>query len=176
MARKSLQDRIAELPDPPGSPAGSRAYLQLTMDVLRRHGSVLGELRTRASIVLTATGLVASLLGSEGLKHPHPAVPLYLALACLGAGILACIAVLWPVSDEGTIGGNRQWQVTPTPKQAVAIAELGPDGPVPEQVLQTLATARLVNYETISRRTTYFNAACVLLLGQLTAWVLVFQL
>jgi hypothetical protein len=177
VAKRSVIERLDDLPAFPDSSAESRAYLDLTTSVLQRQSAVLGELRTRASIVLSATGIIASLLGAEGFKHPHPAVPLYAALACLGAGIVMCIAVLWPVSDSGTTGKGRQWQVTPTAGETALLAPLvsvGSEQPVSADLLRTFVTARFVNYDTIARRTDYFNIACLLLLGQLAGWSLVF--
>jgi hypothetical protein len=177
VAKQALIDKLKKLPAFPDSPAESRAYLDLTSSVLQRQSAVLGELRTRASIVLSATGIIASLLGSEGFKHPHPAVPLYGALACLGGGIVLCIAVLWPVSDEGTIGEGRQWQVTPTAGETALLAPLvsvSSEEAVSADLLRAFVTARFVNYDTIARRTDYFNIACLLLLGQLAGWSVVF--
>jgi hypothetical protein len=180
VARETVEERVGALPEAPTSPDASWAYLDLTMGVLHRQSAVLSELRTRASIVLSATGIIASLLGSEGLKHPHPAVPLYAALACLGFGILLCIAVLSPVTDHGTTGAGRIWQVTPTASEVAALADIkrgsgeDPGEAVPESLLTTFVTARFVNFDTIARRTNYFNVACVLLLCQLAAWAVVF--
>jgi hypothetical protein len=180
VARETVEKRLGDLPDMPTSPGPSWAYLDLTMGVLHRQSAVLSELRSRASIVLSATGIIASLLGADGLKHPHPAVPLYAALAFLGVGILLCIAVLSPVHDHGVTGAGRRWQVTPTASEVAALAEIergssdDPGQPVPAALLTTFVRARFVNFDTIARRTNYFNLACVLLLCQLAAWAVVF--
>jgi hypothetical protein len=178
--RESVQTKLAKLPAFPTSAAESRAYFDLTMTVLHRQSAVLAELRSRASIVLSATGIIASLLGAEGLKHPHPALPLYAALGCLGFGILFCIAVLWPVSDHGDPGNERGWQVTPTAQQVAGLAPYlpasagGADAAVPGDLLEAFVSARFVNYRTIEARTRYFNTACVLLFFQLAAWSAVY--
>jgi hypothetical protein len=171
---------MEKLPEAPTSPRASWAYLDLTMGVLQRQSAVLSELRTRASIVLSATGIIASLLGAEGLKHPHPAGLVGAALAFLAFGLLFCIAVLRPVSDHGTSGRARQWQVTPTAGDVAALADVkrgsadGDGDAVPTSLLHTFVRARFVNYDTIALRTDYFNRACGLLFLQLAAWTGVF--
>ena len=63
-----------------------------TTRLVTRQAAVLGELRTRASIVLTATSIVASLLGADALKRSGT---FPLALLPGGALVVGCCAA-WP--------------------------------------------------------------------------------
>jgi hypothetical protein len=84
--------------------------------------------RQRASIVLSATGIVASLLGAVALRgsYSHPIA--LIALAVTAAGMVACIGVLWRVRDEGDLsaegpGRNARWRhpaVLPSPAAQTA--------------------------------------------------------
>lgn len=155
-----------------------------TIRALDRHTVVLSELRDRASIVLSATGIVASLFAPHGLTDPHPAGCVAAALLAAGSGLLCCIAVIWPVHDTGTMErqGNARARLRQRPrawKVTLGRFELGQlpwdsgEVAVLDAMVDALDPARLVNYRTIKARTRIFNAACVLLPVQIAFWVLV---
>lgn len=75
--------------------------------LVTRQAAVLGELRTRASIVLTATSIVASLLGADALKRTDTFPLALLPAGALVAGLLCCLAVIRPVHDKPRDLGPR---------------------------------------------------------------------
>jgi hypothetical protein len=80
-----------------------------TLRGLDRQATVLSELRQRASIVLSATGITTSLLGATALQDGGLDVWVVAALAVTTIGILLCVWVLKPVRDTGE---GREWRVT----------------------------------------------------------------
>lgn len=148
---------------------------------LDRNASVLSELRQRASVVLSASGLIASLFGAEALKGDYSRVLALAAVASTAAGMILCIAVLWRVSDQGRlptespdgtlVGGSRDWLVTISSARLRRIArgEVGLD-----DLVDHLAIARRTNFRTLRRRSRQYIAACCFLLVQLTLWAAVF--
>ena len=157
--------------EPSLSARGQELYLDYTLRTLQRQATVLSELRTRANILLSATGVVAGLFGPPALTDKDPEEALFVAAAALGVAVLCCIVVLWPVSDKQGLG--RKWRVTLNAEDILAIASGAPDeGPVgvDTKILGELAAARERNYTTINRRTQWFNLACALLPVQVGAW------
>jgi hypothetical protein len=156
----------------PRHPIATRRYLEYTLTGLQRQATVLAELRTRASILLSATGIIAGLLGPPALEAGHPRGFLGLGLAFLTLGILACINVVRAVTDEGSLLSGRRWKVTLNQEEIRLLAESQTDeeAPVPDEILETLASAREVNHETIDARSGYIPAASVLLLLQIGCW------
>ncbi len=159
-----------------------------------RQAAVLGELRTRASIVLTATGIVASLLGGEVLNREHPFPWAFLPLVALAAGLLSCIAVLLPVRDQDPLRlgesslrassrlralmwrretDPREWQVTLGAKRLQELATIGDPNVVRGRIVEDLEGCAQENYATIRYRSRFLNAASLLLPAQIFLWVLV---
>jgi hypothetical protein len=62
-----------------------------TLRGLDRQATVLSELRQRASIVLSATGITTSLLGAAALQDGGLDVWVVAALAITTIGILLCV-------------------------------------------------------------------------------------
>jgi hypothetical protein len=151
---------------------GLRMAYEHTVRALDRYAAVLAELRTRASIVLTATGIVGSTLGATALDHPHPLGPLIAGLAGLIGGIVACISVLWAIGDKA--GRGRQWQVTLSGETVKGLADSGEDEEgVVRIVLDELTEARRLSYRTLATRNRRFQWAAWLLLGQILGWIAV---
>ena len=149
---------------------------------LDRQAQVLSELRQRSSIVLSASGIVASLLGGQALKGDYNHVLAIGALVLTTLGIVACIWVLWKVRDEGAMpeekgrqrtltGGRRNWKVT---IPGYRITQLNAGSISESDVLDELRIARRVNFRTLKKRSRVFVAACVLLLLQLILWSVTF--
>jgi len=149
---------------------------------LDRQGQVLSELRQRSSIVLSASGIVASLLGGQALRGDYNHVLAVGALVLTAVGIVACIWVLWKVRDEGDMpaeestggeltGGRRNWKVT---IPGYRIKQLDAGSISKSDVLDELRIARRVNFRTLKTRSRVFVAACVLLLLQLILWSVTF--
>jgi hypothetical protein len=146
---------------------------------LDRQANVLSDLRQRASVVLSATGIIASLVGTQALQGSYSETLAVLALASTAAGIAVCTAVLWRVHDEGSlpkedakgrlVGGSRNWYVTISGARLKRIARGERDVSAGE--LDVLAI--VVNHRTLKKRNRLFAAACVLLLLQLLAWAAV---
>jgi hypothetical protein len=154
--------------------------VQQMLHGLDRQASVLSELRQRASIVLSATGIIASLLGAAALKGDYSKILAIGALLSTAAGMVACIAVLWRVSDEGKLpadpdaeraSGTRGWKVTVSWKELEDLVASAND---PSVLLEDLALARRVNYRTLKRRSKLFVLASSLLVVQFTAWSVTF--
>jgi hypothetical protein len=154
---------------------------------LDRQANVLSDLRQRASVVLSATGIVASLVGAQALQGSYSEALVVLALASTAAGIAVCTAVLWRVQDEGPlpreddvgnlVGGSRNWYVTISGARLKKIARGERDVSNSEldvlAIIDRLALARRVNHRTLKKRNRLFGAACFLLLLQLLAWAAV---
>jgi hypothetical protein len=66
----------------------------------------LDELRTRTGVLIAATSVVASFLGSEVLKTTSFGVLTGLAVVSFGVGLVACLAVLWPREWRFALGAN----------------------------------------------------------------------
>jgi hypothetical protein len=80
-----------------------------TLRGLDRQATILSELRQRASIVLSATGITTSLLGAAALRDGGLDAWVAAALLVTTIGIFLCVWVLKPVSDTGD---RREWRVT----------------------------------------------------------------
>lgn len=161
------------------------AYAQL-LRLLDRQAVVLAELRTRASVVLSAIGIVSALMGTQALTgaHPHPAgiIGLVLALGSLVVGLLFCIVVLLPVGrgEPSTLtkllgplkpkDKEREWRVALSPKQLPEIAQLNDDDKARSRLYEALRDWPKVNYNIIEGRTDAFNWACITLIPQVLGW------
>jgi hypothetical protein len=135
-----------------------------TLRGLDRQATVLSELRQRASIVLSATGITTSLLGATALQDGGLDVWVVAALAVTTIGILLCVWVLKPVRDTGD---GREWRVTVGGEELRGL--LQGELQLPD-VLDTLITARTSNFATIAARSRLFVASCALLPVQIVCW------
>lgn len=163
---------------------------------VERQAAVLNELRNRASIVLTATGVIASLLGAEVLGREDPFPWAFLPLVALGAGLLSCVAVLLPVRDEtpkdptaqltqltglGRIRAlvrrrdtdPREWQVTIRGTRLRQLAASGDATAFREAIVAEFEGCLSANYLTIRFRSRFLNLACLLVPAQIFLWMLV---
>lgn len=154
--------------------------------MLGRQAAVLGELRNRANILLAGNGVIASLFGAS-LTANGRARPLslaILALVVLALGITCCVAVLWSVHDAGALVDPddwpdharwpsskrpRRWRVSFDPYDVLGFLQSTDEASF-DRMMELCRLARRSNYRTIDRRTTYFEAACVLLLLQIGLW------
>jgi hypothetical protein len=165
------------------SVSAARIRYEQTLRTLDRQAAVLSELRSRASIVLTATGIIASLFGSRALGLDAPGWLKGLALAAVALGLLACIFVLLPVHDGGPMPADprhprkrfgedrpRRWKVSPTIKELDAAVALESEVAILESIVAKLIPARLLNYRTLKERSRALEWAGVLLLMQVLAW------
>lgn len=66
----------------------------------------LDELRTRTGVLIAATSLVASFLGSEALKTTSFGLITGLALVAFGVGLGTCLAILWPREWRFALGAT----------------------------------------------------------------------
>ena len=164
------------------------AFNQL-MRLLDRQAVVLAELRTRASIVLSAVGIVTALMGSEALNGSHPhvvgVVGVVVALLSLVFGLHRCIVVLWPVGrgEPSTTRLGRimarlfkpesrdglKWQVALDSTDLQRWRYLD-DATLRSRIFEQLSTRPEQNYQTIDRRTEAFNEGCAALIVQVLAW------
>jgi hypothetical protein len=144
------------------------AYEQ-TIRVLDRQATVLSELRQRASIILSGTGIVVSLVGSDALTDGYSKPLAYAAFAATLLGLIACVVVLWPVSDKRNADGNRAWKVTLDLDDVddLRAGKMGVDG-----LFTAFRAARINNYKTINTRSKCFTASCLLLTLQILLWSL----
>lgn len=160
--------------------------------LVTRQAAVLGELRTRASIVLTATSIVASLLGADALTRTDTFPLALLPAGALVAGLLCCLAVFRPVHDKPKDLGPRltgaarvrallwhkdtdprEWQVTVGARTLKTLRTRPNAGVVRMEIVELLQKAAPINHQTISFRNHFLGAACLLLLAQLFLWGLV---
>jgi hypothetical protein len=157
--------------------------------LLDRQAVVLAELRTRASIVLSAIGIVSALMGTAALTgaHPHAAgiTGLVVALGSLVMGLRSCIVVLWPVGrGEPSTKLRRlrrlfrrhddgyEWGVALLPKQLPEIMQLDNDATARWWLYDMLKSRPEINYRIIDLRTDAFNWACITLIAQVLGWSL----
>ena len=172
----------------------ARLRYEQALRLVDRQSVVLGELRTRASIVLSATGIVASLLGAEGLKRKHPFPWTFLPLIVLFLGLLSCIAVLMPVNDTDPAecgplalkrlsrfralvrrraSDPREWQVTVSASRLGGLAATGDIDSFRNEIVEDLQRYARRNYATTAFRSQLLSAACWLLLLQIILWMVV---
>jgi len=174
--------------DPPRDSDPNATAFEQTMRGLERQGDVLDQLRARAGIVLSATGIIASLLGSQALQGRYSVILALIALGSTAAGICLCVSVLWPVHDEDDLpkdgerlprwnrwprpepNRRREWQLT-IPRRSVR--DLRGNATITDALLDELDLARYANYVTIERRSKAFGWACLILGIQLVLWVTV---
>lgn len=85
----------------------------------------LDELRTRTGVLIAATSVVASFLGSEALKTTAFGPLTGLALVSFGVGLVACLAVLWPREWRFALGASillEDWADEPRSGDAQAMS------------------------------------------------------
>lgn len=138
--------------------------LQPTLRGLDRQAEVLSELRQRASVVLSATGISTSLLGAAALQEGGLDLWVLAALAATTIGILRCVWVLKPVRDTGE---GREWRVTVDGDE---LRKLLHGDLQMSDLVDTLITARSSNFATIAARSRVFVASCALLPVQIVCW------
>jgi hypothetical protein len=156
-----------------------------TLRGLDRQRDVMDQLRSRTGIVLSGTGIIASLLGSQALQGRYSLALALVALGSTALGILLCVGVLWPVHDEGKLPRDREalpgWNRWPTPKwkrrrewqvtvPRDVVRDLRGESNVSDKILDALDLARRANYLTIERRSKAFGWACLVLGVQLVLW------
>ena len=137
-----------------------QARYEHTMRSLERQSAVLSELRTRASIVLSATGIVASIVAPRVLIPRTPLALAIIAVALLALGLTACIAVLLPARDRGKLAdpdqprwrwqkGRRRWKLGLTVPELNRVTALPTEPEILDGIVNLLAPARRVNYRTL---------------------------
>jgi hypothetical protein len=168
----------ATVQTPPPRRAAEFALEQMLLG-LQRQANVLSELRQRAGLILSATGIVASLFGAQALKENYSRPLAVLAIISTALGIVACMSVLTRVTDKRHLPTDpedrtgRRWKVTLSWRELQEIAVRG--GALDAtSLVKDLTMARRVNYQTIKKRSFYFLCACWLLLLQLLLWASVF--
>jgi hypothetical protein len=156
-----------------------RLRYEHTLRSVDRHAAVLGELRGRASIVLSASGIIASLFGARVLSEKTPLWISIVALVWLGLGLLACLVVLAPAPDRSRrswlLAGRRRprrWKVTLSAGELERATSGGTEETALQNIIDLLTPARKVNYQTLERRTFAFNVACVALVVQIGFWAI----
>lgn len=137
-----------------------------TQRTLDRQATVLSELRQRTSIILSATGIIASLLGAAALKDGHPRGLLYAALLATALGIGLCLRALRTVNDKEN-DLKREWKVT---LSAEELRQLERGEKNLAGLTAELAPWRTTNYRTIDARTKLFWRASVVLPVQIWLW------
>jgi hypothetical protein len=162
---------------------GARIRYEHTLRALERQANVLSELRSRASIILSATGITASLFGVTVLESHTPEWRKWLALSLVALGLLACIGVLLPVHDRGPMPADprnpgrrvgrsraRRWKVTPSISELKEATAHGSEPAILDAIVVCLAPARRLNYRTLEKRSRALLAAAGLLLLQVCVW------
>lgn len=162
---------------------GARIRYDHTLRALQRQSTVLSELRSRASIILSAMGITASLFGARALTLDSPGWLKAIALVLLALGLLACMLVLSPVRDRGPMpddprnpgrrfgrGAARRWKVTPRADELGNATSGDSEPAILDAIVALMIPARRLNYRTLEERSRAFNAAVLLLVLQVAAW------
>jgi hypothetical protein len=162
---------------------GARIRYAHTLRALERQTTVLSELRSRASIILSAMGITASLFGARALQSHAPGWLKAIALVLLALGLGACMVVLSPVRDRGPMpadprnpgrrfgrGRARRWKVTPSAREVREATSSHSERGILDGIVASLTPARRLNYRTLEERSLAFNAAVLLLVLQVAAW------
>lgn len=176
-----MSGRDSPQPEPHEAVVAARLRYEHTLRSLERQSAVLTELRTRASIILSATGVVASLVGPRALTPRTPLVLAIAALALLAGGLTACVAVLLPARDRGKLAdpdqpkwrwqkGRRRWKLGLTANELTRVTTLPTEAEILDGIVDVLTPPRRVNYRTLEFRSRMFNGACILLAAQLVIW------
>jgi hypothetical protein len=165
---------------------GARIRYDHTMRALQRQSTVLSELRSRASIILSAMGITASLFGARALRLDAPGWLKAIALVLLALGLVACMLVLSPVRDRGTMpddprnpgrrfgrGAARRWKVTPRADEVKKATSGDSERAMLDAIVALMTPARRLNYRTLEERSLAFNWAVLLLVLQVVAWSVV---
>jgi len=171
-----------------------RLRYEHTFRGLDRQAVVLAELRTRASILLSATGIVTALLGSAALKGQAPLWISVIAILVTAGGLACCVAVLMPVHDKDPLSGcpspdscsrwrrlrahvrprrqdPRQWRITLDQDQIVGLAaDVTRVSDLQRAIVAELGPARVTNYETIKMLTALLSIGGGLLIAQIAVW------
>jgi hypothetical protein len=152
-------DGTREQADDPMADRVAHFMFEQTQRALERQATILAEFRQRTSMILSATGIVASLLGATALRDGHPRGLMYAALAATALGIGLCLAALRSVND--TPGDpRREWKVM---LSAEELEDLRPGGSDLRELVEALRPWRASNARTINRRGRLFwwaSAAC----------------
>ena len=150
---------------------------------LERQRSRIAEIRTNAGVVIAATSLVGSFLGSTVIELEKGADAMAnVALVLLAVGLFLTSRALWPLRDESAKGTAEVW-IRKVPKLGERLVALsGTDlvwrsGLSPEALsgeLQT-ATSKLTQYAVdnqnlLDRRANMLMAAIVVLTLQTIVW------
>jgi hypothetical protein len=143
-----------------------RFVFEQTQRALDRQAVVLAEFRQRTSMILSATGIVASLLGATALKDGHPRELVYGALAATAIGIGLCLAGLRSVNDTKDDAG-REWKVTLSAEELNSHLDGKCDV---RDLVRILEPWRKKNYATIKDRSRLFWWASAALPVQLGLW------
>jgi hypothetical protein len=155
--------------DDPMADRVARFMFDQTQRALERQATILAEFRQRTSMILSATGIVASLLGATALRDGHPRGLMYAALAATALGIGLCLAALRSVND--TPGDpKREWKVTLSAEELEHLRSGGSDL---RDLAKKLEPCRTMNARTINRRGRLFWWASAALPLQLGLWSLV---
>jgi hypothetical protein len=154
---------------------------------LARDATVLDQLRTRASVVLSAMAIVASFVGTRTFDH---AWLVGLSFGVIACGMISCMGVLWPARDRGPMPapresrsfredwlpfdrGKRRFKSTLT-VQNLREAHGATDTPPSAELvaINLLVAAHLINTRTLNRRTDLFQLACGLLVLEVVVLIL----
>jgi len=154
-----------------------------------RDAAVLDQLRTRTAVLVTASGVVTSLMGQTALKAPHPLGLVIASLVAFAAGLAASLGVFWPAGDQGRLGPpdlsprgwrnrwrrrgrERRWKVTITRRDFERRSNEH-EVALKRSLADLLYRAHRLNQFTIGRRTDLFGVAALLLGAQVLLWALV---
>ena len=174
-----------------GAEPDTKLAFEQTIRGLDRQAAILDQLRSRGGIILSASGIVASLLGSQALKEKYSLPLAIVALGSTAIGMLLCVWVLWPAHDgdelpevKGALprwnrwprmkpNRRREWQIT---IERDEVGKLRDKSMVSEELLDKLDRARHANYLTIERRSKAFGWACFVLGIQFALWATVLMI
>jgi hypothetical protein len=181
----------------PGSPRRQVIYEE-SRRILDRQATVLGELRDRANILLTANAVVATIFSATALGKGHPLGLEIAAIVVFGLGVVFSLLIVWPVHDEGDLPGDeptdspagtsgkqrlpgwtkrpwkledrpRQWRVTFSPGAIATFLESTDTGTT-RQTYDLFRRARTTNWKTIGKLNRWLVYASGLLGLQIVLW------
>ena len=132
-------------------------------DALQAQHQLLKDLRAGAGMLLAATSLIASFLGSQALAHGGLTIVAWLAIGAFSLSLLAAVVVILPRPSLVFVvsSGSLQESLPPRPSEAEIHAGL-------QRVVEHTMAANAPVLESLH---TVYEVAALSLGGQVFLWV-----
>jgi hypothetical protein len=147
--------------------AASEVLLAQARSQLARQEAAVDTLRTRATAVFSASGVVAALFASHLLSLANPSKWVYVAFAMLFVGVLVTIYVLVPRHMVFTEQLDDWWPWLDAAKGANDVDDAAAQG-----LAENLSTLWKLNQDPLRKIGKGFMILCIVFGLQVAAWVL----